>query len=186
MDDEAMLSRTPQQVLLGAIRQGVRMAGPVFEKKRLAFSVDDHLGFVDKVESILAQGGTMLSNFKSNGSVDDVRVAALEQRLGFELPGDYKKFLEAHNGGEGFVGDSYLRLWPIDDLIGHNEDYQVQTYVPGFLAIGSNGGGEAYGFDTRTRSFGFVAVPFCGMDWDDALPMGTSFTDFLTRLGKSQ
>ncbi|WP_256753493.1 SMI1/KNR4 family protein [Mesorhizobium sp. Mes31] len=35
-------------------------------------------------------------------------VDGLSARLGVALPKDYADFLKEHNGGEGFIGDSYV------------------------------------------------------------------------------
>lgn len=41
----------------------------------------------------------------------------LQRLLGVELPGDYRAFLEAGDGGEGFVGEDYLVLWRAGSFI---------------------------------------------------------------------
>jgi hypothetical protein len=63
-----------------------------------------------------------------------------------------------------------------------NQSYEVQKYVPGLLVFGSSGGGEAYGFDTRFPDWPIVQVPFVGMEWAVAEPMGSSFGEFLGQL----
>jgi hypothetical protein len=54
------------------------------------------------------------------------------------------------NGGEGFIGENYLRAWPVEDLIQSNKDYRVDEAAPGLFLFGSSGGGEAFAFDTRS------------------------------------
>jgi hypothetical protein len=58
------------------------------------------------------------------------------------LPADYVQFLEQLNGGEGFVGKSYLRAWPIEDLIQFNKDFFVDVAAPELFLFGSSGGGR--------------------------------------------
>jgi len=53
---------------------------------------------------------------------------------------------------------------------------------PGLLLFGSDGGGEAYGFDMRTPNKHIVQIPFVGMDWADAIAMGSRFEEFLDRV----
>jgi hypothetical protein len=75
-------------------------------------------------------------------------------------------------------------LWGAEELVPLNEAYQVQKFVPGLLLFGSDGGGEAFGFDTRAGDWPIVQVPFVGMGWDVAWPMGTSFNEFLRNLSE--
>jgi hypothetical protein len=79
------------------------------------------------------------------------------------LPADYLEFMYAHDGGEGWVGDNYLILWKLSELVPFNRDYEVRTYAPGLLPFGSSGGGEAFAYDMRQAVPSIVMVPFVGM-----------------------
>lgn len=110
-------------------------------------------------------------------------VEAFEKMSGMKLPSDYVEFLETTDGGDGFIGDSaYVILWGVEELLSMNQAYEVQSHVPGLLLFGSDGGGEAYGFDARTGEWRVVRVPFVGMAWELARPMGASFREFLEAL----
>lgn len=99
------------------------------------------------------------------------------------LPEDYLSFMAKRNGGDGFVGTSYLVLWPLEELVPFNREYEVGTYVPGLFLIGSNGSGEGFGYDLRpSYARSLVMVPFIGMDWKEALPVGSSMAEFLSVL----
>lgn len=90
------------------------------------------------------------------------------------------------NGGEGPVGQTeYLVLPRLEDLLKTNTLYRVGEFAPGLLLIGSDGGGEGYALDTRSRPMGMVAVPFVGMDLDDATTLDESFDSFVQRLSRS-
>lgn len=73
------------------------------------------------------------------------------------MPDDYVGFLRTANGGEGWIGDRYLVLFRIEDLGTLNVGYEVGELAPGFLLIGSNGAGEAVGFDRRDGAAGPMA-----------------------------
>lgn len=112
----------------------------------------------------------------------EAEIAASEKQLGATLPVEYVEFLKLTNGGEGFIGENaYVMFWRGQELFSMNQAYEVQKYVPGLLIFGSDGGGEAYGFDTRAQ-WNIVRVPFVGMAWDVAESMGGSFGAFLERL----
>jgi SMI1-KNR4 cell-wall len=121
-----------------------------------------------------------LKTFRFRPIVSDTEIAMSERQLAVQLPRDYVEFLKQSNGGEGFVGRSAcLILWNAENLAEMQRAYEVDTYAPGLLIFGSDGGGEAYGFDTRVPNWPVVSVPFVGMSWELARPVGASFTEFL-------
>jgi len=125
----------------------------------------------------------LLANLKLNAPASAVAMEEFERQLSVKLPSEYVEFLQKNNGGEGFVGKcAYVILWAIGELAFMNQAYEVQKYVPGLLIFGSDGGGEAFGFDTRDPLWPIVQVPFVGMAWDVAELMGATFREFLERL----
>lgn len=118
--------------------------------------------------------------------VDDEAIRKFEKLSGLTLPVDYAVFIKESNGGEGFVGpNAYLILWPVEQLLELNKAYQVQECAPGLLFFGSDGGGEAFAFDTRMPEIPIVAVPFVGMDCSLARQISVSFSGFLKTLASS-
>jgi hypothetical protein len=121
-----------------------------------------------------------LAHFNGNGPATCEGVEACEKQLNCQLPGDYVAFLKGQNGGEGFIGnDAYLILWAVDELELFSREYEVGSYCPELLLIGSNGGGEAFAFDKRYAPWGVVQVPFVGMDYSLCVVIGCSFSEFI-------
>ena len=56
-----------------------------------------------------------------------------------------------------------------------NEPYMITGLAPAILAIGSNGGGEAYAFDRRTAEPSLVLIPLVCIELDEAIPIAKSF-----------
>ena len=110
-----------------------------------------------------------------NDAASDTSIESLEHTLGCTLPSDYKDFLKFTNGAEGWIGDEYFILWPIEEVMRLNNAYRVETFAPGLLLIGSNGGGEAFAFDMRYRPAPIVKVPFVGMDLSLVILLAESF-----------
>ncbi len=117
------------------------------------------------------------------GATDDVLRDALAS-LGHSLPATYIRFLQKHDGGEGFVGDNYLIIWKAEELSVFNREYEVDKYAPGLLMFGSNGGGEGYAFDRRSQEMNIVRVPFIGLSVESAIPMAESIDDLFAVLSK--
>lgn len=71
---------------------------------------------------------------------------------GVELPKEYVEFMKEHNGGEGDTGESWLVLFPIEELKEINDDYH--DFLPdGNIIIGSNGSGELFGLNSDGKYF---------------------------------
>ncbi len=122
------------------------------------------------------------AEFSQNPGASDESIRSVEQVLGKLLPRDYRMFLARSNGGEGFIGEHYLILWKIEELPQFNRDYQVEEYAPGLLVFASNGGGEAFAFDTKTTPYRIVQVPFIGMSLKDSVVVAENFEDLLERM----
>lgn len=98
------------------------------------------------------------------------------------FPDDYVAFMTEHDGGEGFIGDQYVILYKAAEIPGYNRDYEIERFAPGFVLFGTNGGGEAFVFDTREGEHSVAMVPFIGISHNDAIGVGASFSDFVSRL----
>jgi hypothetical protein len=125
----------------------------------------------------------MLVRFERRAGASLAAIAECEKHFKQKLHKDYQDFMMTTNGGEGFIGlKSYVMLWGIEELSSLNDGYETSNYLPRCVLFGSNGGGEAYGFDMRTSQNKIVQVPFVGMDWKSALLLSDSFNDFLLQL----
>ena len=84
------------------------------------------------------------------------------------LPKQYLEFMKKHNGGEGDLGETWLVLFPLEELQEINDDYCIQDFLPDHIIIGSNGNGELYGIDSSGNYFN---VPIM-MDEEDVTVFG--------------
>ena len=128
----------------------------------------------------------LFASFKANPPASPDAVSQCQSNLKFLLPVDYLQFLEQMNGGEGFVGNNYLRAWPVEELIQDNNEYHVEEFAPGLFLFGSSGGGEAFAFDARSTPPVIVAVPFIVLNLEDAIVIAPTFTAFLQHLYRSE
>jgi hypothetical protein len=121
-----------------------------------------------------------------NQGASEAAIASITSELGIILPTSYLNFIRQRNGGEGFVGESYLSLWKIENLAQWNAEYEAGEYAPGFLFFASNGGGEGYAFNTEVPSFPIHIIPFIGMSRDDAIPVSDTFDGFFETLRRDE
>src|SRR5919106_3881199 len=104
-----------------------------------------------------------------------------EEQLGLRFPSDYVEFMLASNGGEGFVGESYVRIEPIEELMSDDLRASLPDERAGLVVFGSNGALEAFAFDTRGPELRIVMFPWIGIDEEEVIEQGRTFTDFLER-----
>ncbi|SEM34725.1 SMI1 / KNR4 family (SUKH-1) [Chitinophaga rupis] len=99
--------------------------------------------------------------FKPEGA-DDALIDGISKRLDFKLPGDYLDVMRTFNGGDGEIGkNSYLVLFPINELIETNSDYELlMKQIPGFFLFGKDAADTGYAFrktDLSYHSFGLMS-----------------------------
>jgi hypothetical protein len=127
----------------------------------------------------------LLEKFHGNAPVSISDIRQFEMTLGRSLPTDYAAFLLHANGGEGWVGEEcYVILWRLEEILETNKACELDEYLPGVLGFGSDGGGETFAFDMRTREMPVVAVPLIGMDPENVLPIAPNFYSFLVEGAK--
>ena len=116
-------------------------------------------------------------------------VQALMANCDFALPVEYLFFLRFSNGGEGFlcIEPWYFRLCPAEEVVAYNQGYHVEEFLPGWFAIGSNGGGEMLAIRKRDGSpCPVYMVPFIPMAEPDAVQIAHDFETFAMALGRDR
>jgi hypothetical protein len=124
----------------------------------------------------------LLAKSKGEAPASPSSIEALKAALPFALPADYAQFLLQANGGEGHVGESFLRLWSVEELLERQLPAEIAEYVPGLFLVGSNGGGEAYALDFRSSLLRYVMTPFIVPEWEYAYEIADDFDGFLLAL----
>jgi hypothetical protein len=98
------------------------------------------------------------------------------------LPAAYLKIMAIANGGAGFVGNRYIHLWMVEELLKWNKKYQGAKHTRDLFLIGSNGGVEAYAFNFAKADGAIYQVPLKGLDPKAATLVAHSFDAFLPRI----
>ena len=107
----------------------------------------------------------------------------------FEVPVEYEQFLRYSNGGEGYlcIEPWYFQLCSAEDVIGYNQGYKVDEFLPTFFAIGSNGGGEILAIRKCDGSpCPVYMVPFITMSELDAVQIAHDFEMFAMAFGREE
>ncbi len=126
-------------------------------------------------------------NWKKEGPASDEAIQSLLESSTHKLPQEYLALLKISNGGEGELGiePGWLQLWPAEQVIEHNQGYEVQNRVPGFFGFASSGGGELLAFDTRAEQpWKIYMIPFGCMEEENAILIAESLMAFTSAIGQ--
>ena len=92
--------------------------------------------------------------------------------------------MRVSNGVAGFVsGDedaAYVRIDPLEEVRDEEARKASAEFWPGLVVFGSDGGGEAFAFDTRDPDMPIVVFPWIGDD-EDVIPQPGTLVDLLRR-----
>ena len=115
-------------------------------------------------------------------------LARLRADCNLELPQAYEDLLSYSNGGEGELGvdPGWISIWPAEEVLARNSQYQVQLNVPGLFGFATNGGGELLALDTRPGPpYPIVMVPFIPMTTKEAKVVALDFDSLVAAIGSS-
>ncbi len=119
-------------------------------------------------------------NFFLNPNPSNSEIDLLKEAMCFKYPIDYLAFISSHDGGEGELGEGYLALWSIKDMIETNSIQKID--MPAFYnhhwVFGSNSGVFQYVFNKKSG----LITEIDPYEEDYKLIMGETFQDFISSL----
>ncbi len=103
-------------------------------------------------------------------------IEGVQKQLDFALPESYIDLMQEFNGGEGSIGEnSWLSLFPFDELITVNKSYHIlMDEIPDYFLFGKDAADTGYAFHKKAgtiHSFGLMSnferdeIEFCGSDF---------------------
>ena len=133
---------------------------------------------MQQLEKILKKYG-----FPVRETISMTGIEKIEELIKFNIPEDYRYYLEHFKGAEEYIGLEMIRLWDLDELITLNRDYRILESLPNTLGIGNNSGGEFIAIEySETGRYRIVLSPFIDLDRQYHVDIGGSFTEILMRL----
>ncbi|GAA3961519.1 SMI1/KNR4 family protein [Hymenobacter antarcticus] len=97
--------------------------------------------------------------------------------LDFALPQEYLAYLFTAESTYEFGGAYLIEA---DELLQFNVTREADEFYPGYLLIGSDGGGEAFAINKAAGKF--VLTPFIGHDEETTIVVGRTWQEFLDYL----
>lgn len=103
----------------------------------------------------------------------------IEKALGIRLPGAYRHFLlRAQLTGDGVVG-GYLHLYGTGNLLERNTTYEVQKYLPDYISIGDDNGGQAICLHCNDHDETVYLTGYGALDTGSMAVLSDNFTDWI-------
>ncbi|MDR0514415.1 MAG: SMI1/KNR4 family protein [Coriobacteriaceae bacterium] len=125
----------------------------------------------------------LIELMETNPPATDEAIKEAEDELGMAFPREYREFMLESNGAEGRIGqNSYLAIWPVEEVAPLNKVAKVEEFTPGLVYFGSDGGGIAYAFDKRVVSLPIVKFHDELIHIEEAVKIADTFTGFLQYL----
>ena len=122
----------------------------------------------------------LATNWNSFATEPLFEISPVPPRFTDVLPVDYLTAIREFGGREGFLGDQYLRLHRLDELIVLNAAYNIPNLAPEIIIFGSDGGCEAFAFTLHDKVV--VQIPFIPLSIENAIAKSHSFTGFIQQL----
>jgi hypothetical protein len=122
-------------------------------------------------------------HFITSAAATASELSQIDRFFNYAFPIDYKDFLQITNGLEGNADKGYLVIWSIEELLELNTAYQVKEFASHLILFGSDGGEDAFAFDTSGPAVSIVKLPFIGMGYVPNHKLANSFQEFLSLFG---
>jgi hypothetical protein len=120
---------------------------------------------------------TAPDSFIAIGPTSEALLVTAEALIRYELPRDLRDFLFRTGGGEGWIGEGYVRIYSPQHLVQAHQGYRSHEFIPGLVLIGTDGGGEAFAIERDSGRY--VMTPFVGDEPAVRIDAGGSFEELL-------
>jgi hypothetical protein len=119
------------------------------------------------------------NNWHMNEKCTEPAIEEFNKSAGILPDNDYLDFLKWSNGGEGYIGNNYISLWKIENIVQLNKDYMIQKYLGDrCIAFGTDGGDNCYCFDYSENPC-VIRVPLGDLDPAEKKIIADTFSGFI-------
>ena len=122
----------------------------------------------------------IISSLYKNENLSPEEFSSYVSKLDFKYPQDYLDIIKEYNGIEGQLGNSYIAIWPTDEVMEVNSQYNKSDKVIAekYFVFGSNSGIYNYAFNKSDGSI----IELDMYDESYAVHCGNSILELLTYL----
>jgi SMI1 / KNR4 family (SUKH-1) len=117
-------------------------------------------------------------------AASEAQIAEVEHHFGVRLPDDYRHFVRTRGTMGEFLppANSYVTIYPIEEIISVNESAFIRERFPGAVVIGGDGSRERLTYDFRNPQPRLVLLDIAAEDWSEAIHQASTLTTLLAQL----
>jgi hypothetical protein len=117
-------------------------------------------------------------------AASEAQIVEVERHFGVRLPDDYRHFMRTRGTMGEFLppANSYVTIYPIEEIISVNESGFIRERFPGAMVIGGDGSREMLTYDFRNPQPRLVLLDITAESWSDAIHQASTLTALLAQL----
>jgi len=109
----------------------------------------------------------------------ELNFSEAESVLKIRFQESYKQIIQEYNGGSGDIGQYYIELWSIEDIVDFFEEIEDEDR-DGIIVFASNGCGMAFAFSRNSEEVLWVLME--SIDSESCKKCSDSFTEFVENM----
>ncbi len=123
----------------------------------------------------------LFEKFKFNRDLENTRedIENVENEIKINFPKEYVDFMLFSNGGFGNIGDEYLDVWNLEDIVDFYENC-CDCGLEEVVLFASNGAGIGYAF--YKESLEIISIPMDSLESNSISKCNKSFIEFFDYL----
>ena len=107
---------------------------------------------------------------------DTNQINKAEEELKILFPKEYTEFLLEYHGGSGEIGEYYIDMWSLEDVIDFYDEC-TETGLEELVVFASDGGGMGYAFDKKNNSIRII--PMDSLEYEYSKKCSDNFENFI-------
>lgn len=115
-------------------------------------------------------------SFEDNELNTEEQICIVETQLEIKFQKEYRYILKLCNGGSGDIGENYIDLWNLEDIVDFYED-NVGEAIKDLVFFASDGCGMAYAF--RKSNNEIRCIPMDSLEYECSKKISDNFYMFI-------
>jgi hypothetical protein len=117
--------------------------------------------------------------FQNDEHNTESQISKAESDLGIEFPEGLRSILKLYNGGSGKIGDYYLDLWALEDIIDFYQE-NMEAEADNLVPFASDGCGMS--FTLIKGAVEIRVIPMDSLEYEYSKKCSNNFNEFINEM----